>query len=141
LKKLTDAAPAAAMFAPLRAAVTAPGLSDVLSGAAPFTVFAPTDVAFRKLPAGTVDSLLKDVPKLKSILKYHIASGKIAAKEIKPGDLKTLEGSVVVATVHGSDVAVNEAKVIGVELVCTNGVIHAIDTVLMPKSAKLAAAA
>ena len=141
MKNLIETATADGQFTTLLAAAKAAGLTEVLSGTSPYTVFAPTDAAFKKLPAGTVDALLKDVPKLKSILKYHVAAGKITAKEIKPGDLKTLEGSSIVATVHGADVTVNGAKVTGADVLATNGVIHVIDTVLMPKSATLAAAA
>jgi uncharacterized surface protein with fasciclin (FAS1) repeats len=141
MKNLIETATAAGNFSTLLAAVKAAGLTETLSGTAQFTVFAPTDAAFKKLPAGTVDSLLKDVPTLKSILKYHVASGKITAKEIKPGDVKTLEGTAIVAAVHGTEVTVNGAKVTGADVLATNGVIHVIDTVLMPKSAKLAAAA
>jgi len=84
MKNLIETATAAGQFTTLLAAVKAAGLTETLSGTSQFTVFAPTDAAFKKLPAGTVDSLLKDVPTLKSILKYHVASGKITAKEIKP---------------------------------------------------------
>ena len=98
----------------------------------PFTVFAPTDDAFKKLPAGTVESLLKDKAKLAAILTYHVVSGKVMAKDITPGDVKTVQGTMItLATAGGA--TVNGAHVTTADIDCTNGVIHVIDTVLLPK--------
>lgn len=141
MKTLIDTAADAGNFSTLLSALSAAALTDTLRGNGPYTVFAPTDEAFKKLPAGTVEALLKDLPKLKSILMYHVAAGKIAAKDVKSGDLKTLEGSAIVAGVHGANVTVNGAKVVTADIAATNGIIHVIDTVLMPKGQKLATAA
>ncbi len=120
-------------FNTLVAAVKAAGLADTLSGTGPFTVFAPTDAAFAKLPAGTVDALLKDVPKLKAILTYHVVAGKVMAKDVKTGMVKTVNGQSINVVAGASGVTVNDAKVTAVDVAASNGVIHVIDTVLLPK--------
>ena len=131
---IVDTAVTAGNFTTLVAAVKAAGLVDTLKGAGPFTVFAPTDEAFAKLPSGTLDSLLKDPEKLRSILLYHVVSGKVLAAQVtKMKTAKTLEGSPVTIHVSGSNVMVNNANVSKTDIVCDNGVIHVIDTVLMPK--------
>jgi uncharacterized surface protein with fasciclin (FAS1) repeats len=121
------------MFNTLVAAVKAAGLVETLSGPGPFTVFAPNDDAFAKLPAGTVDALLKDIPKLTSILTYHVVSGKMmAADVVKAKSIKTVQGQSV--TVDTSDgVKVDGAKVIQADIVVDNGVCHVIDSVILPK--------
>jgi uncharacterized surface protein with fasciclin (FAS1) repeats len=131
---IVDTAVSAGNFTTLVAAVKAAGLVDTLKGAGPFTVFAPTDEAFAKLPAGTVDALLKDPEKLKKILLYHVVSGSVmAADVVKLKTAKTVEGGSVKIHVMGSKVMVNTADVVKTDIVCDNGVIHVIDTVLMPK--------
>lgn len=132
MSNIVEVAVAAGNFKTLVAAVTAAGLADTLSGAGPFTVFAPTDEAFAKLPAGTVDSLLKDIPMLTKILTYHVVSGQVmAADVVKLESAKTLEGGEVkINTLEG--VKVNDATVIQADVAASNGVIHAIDTVLTP---------
>jgi uncharacterized surface protein with fasciclin (FAS1) repeats len=131
---IVDTAVTAGNFTTLVAAVKAAGLVDTLKGAGPFTVFAPTDEAFAKLPSGTLDSLLKDPEKLRSILLYHVVSGKVLAAQVtKMKTAKTLEGSPVTIHVSGSNVMVNNANVSKTDIVCDNGVIHVIDTVLIPK--------
>jgi len=120
-------------FNTLVAAVKAAGLADTLSGKGPFTVFAPTDAAFAKLPAGTVDALLKDVPKLKAILTYHVVAGKVMAKDVKTGAVPTVNGQSLNVVAGASGVTVNGAKVTAVDVPASNGVIHVIDTVLLPK--------
>ena len=124
-------------FNTLVAAVKAAGLVDTLKSPGPFTVFAPTDEAFAKLPPGTVEGLLKDVPKLKSILLYHVVSGKVmAADVVKLKTAKTVQGGEVKIEVKGlfkKKVMVNNATVIKTDIVASNGVCHAIDTVLIPK--------
>ena len=134
---IVDTAVGAGQFKTLAAALEAAGLIDALKGTGPFTVFAPTDEAFAKLPAGTVESLLRpeNKEKLKSILLYHVVSGNVpASKVVKLNGrwVKTLQGSSIkVRTKHG--VRVDNAKVTQTDINASNGVIHVIDTVLMPK--------
>lgn len=129
---IVDTAVKAGSFSTLVAAVKAAGLVDTLKSAGPFTVFAPTDDAFAKLPEGTVDSLLKDIPKLKKILTYHVVSGKVMAADVmKMKSAATVEGSEVkIDTSNG--VKINNSMVTTPDVVADNGVIHVIDTVLMP---------
>ena len=134
---IVETAVAAGQFKTLAAALEAAGLVDALTGDGPFTVFAPTDEAFAKLPAGTVESLLKpeNKEKLKSILLYHVVPGSVTAKQVMQLNgrtVKTLEGSSIkVTTVHG--VTIDNARVTKTDIHASNGVIHVIDTVLMPK--------
>ncbi len=134
---IVETAVAAGQFKTLAAALEAAGLVDALTGEGPFTVFAPTDEAFAKLPAGTVESLLKpeNKEKLKSILLYHVVPGNVTAKQVMKLDgrtVKTLEGaSIKVSTMHG--VTVDDARVTKTDIQASNGVIHVIDTVLVPK--------
>ncbi len=132
---IIDTAVAAGNFKTLAAALTAANLIDTLKGAGPFTVFAPTDEAFAKLPAGTVDSLLKDIPKLSAILTYHVVAGKVMAADVMKMDgqsAKTVNGSSLsISTKDG--VKLNGAStVVKTDIECTNGVIHVIDSVLLP---------
>ena len=96
-------------------------------------MFAPTDAAFAKLPPGTVDALLKDVPKLKAILTYHVVSGKVMAKDVKTGAVPTVNGQSINITAGAGGVGVNDAKVTATDVAASNGVIHVVDTVLLPK--------
>jgi uncharacterized surface protein with fasciclin (FAS1) repeats len=129
---IVDTAVAAGSFTTLVAAVTAAGLVETLKGAGPFTVFAPSDDAFAKLPAGTVEGLLADIPKLTKILTYHVVSGAVMSTDIK-GVMHpaTVEGSTL-AIDPTSGVKVNDATVVTADIVADNGVIHVIDTVLIP---------
>ncbi|AFY43461.1 fasciclin domain-containing protein [Nostoc sp. PCC 7107] len=129
---IIDTAVQAGSFNTLVAAIKAANLVDTLKGAGPFTVFAPTDEAFAKLPAGTVDKLLKDIPKLTKILTYHVVSGKVLSGEVvKLKSATTIEGSdVKIDASHG--VKVNDATVATADVAADNGVIHIIDTVLIP---------
>lgn len=132
LADIVDTAVSAGSFTTLVAAVKAAGLVDTLKGAGPFTVFAPTDEAFAKLPAGTVDSLLKDIPKLKKILTYHVVSGKVmAADVVKLKSAKTVEGSEVKIDASNG-VKINDSTVTTPDVAADNGVIHIIDSVLLP---------
>lgn len=132
LADIVDTAVKAGSFTTLVAAVKAAGLVDTLKGAGPFTVFAPTDEAFSKLPAGTVDALLKDLPKLKKILTYHVVSGKVmAADVVKLTSATTVEGSTVKIDAS-KGVKVNDSTVTTADVAADNGVIHIIDTVLLP---------
>ena len=129
---IVDTAVNAGSFSTLVAAVKAAGLVDTLKGAGPFTVFAPTDEAFAKLPDGTVDALLKDIPKLKQILTYHVVSGKVmAADVVKLKSATTVEGSDVKIDASNG-VKVNDSTVTTPDVATDNGVIHIIDTVLLP---------
>jgi transforming growth factor-beta-induced protein len=133
---IVDTAVAAGSFKTLAKALTAAGLVDTLKGPGPFTVFAPTDDAFAKLPAGTLDDLLKpeNKEKLAGILKYHVVSGKVmAADVVKLTTAKTVEGKDVKIEVKGSDVMLNgTTKVTKTDIAASNGVIHVIDSVLLP---------
>jgi len=125
-----------AHFNTLVAAVKAAGLVDTLKGSGPFTVFAPTDEAFAKLPAGTVESLLKpeNKDKLVKILTYHVVPGKVmAADVVKLNSAKTVEGQEVKIHAGDAGVSVNDAKVTKADIVTDNGVIHVIDTVILPQ--------
>jgi uncharacterized surface protein with fasciclin (FAS1) repeats len=129
---IVDTAVSAGSFTTLVAAVKAAGLVDTLKGAGPFTVFAPTDEAFAKLPAGTIEALLKDIPKLTKILTYHVVSGKVmAADVVKIKSAKTVEGSEVKIDASNG-VKINDATVITPDVAADNGVIHIIDSVLLP---------
>jgi uncharacterized surface protein with fasciclin (FAS1) repeats len=129
---IVDTAVNAGSFSTLVAAVKAANLVDTLKGKGPFTVFAPTDEAFAKLPAGTVDALLKDVPKLKKILTYHVVSGKVMAADVtKLKSATTVEGSDVKIDAS-SGVKINDSTVTTPDVAADNGVIHIIDTVLIP---------
>jgi uncharacterized surface protein with fasciclin (FAS1) repeats len=135
-KSIVEIAAGADDFSTLVAAAKAAGLVDVLSSKGPFTVFAPTNEAFAKLPKGTVESLLKpeNKDKLVAILKYHVVPGKVMAKDVvKVDSAKTAQGSEVKITVEGKTVKVNNAKVIKTDLEASNGVIHVIDTVIIPE--------
>jgi len=133
---IVDTAVAAGSFKTLVAAVQAAGLVDTLKGAGPFTVFAPTDEAFAKLPPGTVEDLLKpeNKAKLAAILAYHVVAGKVMAKEaMKLHEAKTVNGEELMIKTSMGSVMINDAKVVKTDIVCSNGVIHVIDTVLLPK--------
>ncbi len=135
---IVDAAVAAGNFNTLVTAVKAAGLVDTLKGPGPFTVFAPTDEAFAKLPAGTVDALLKDIPKLKNILMFHVAEGKMMASDLDKHEyLQALNGGELKIDnkrwhLH-RNMKVNDASIITPDIAVDNGVCHAIDKVLMPK--------
>ena len=135
-KDIVDTAVAAGNFKTLVAAVQAAGLVDTLKGAGPFTVFAPTDDAFAKLPKGTVENLLKpeNKAKLTSILTYHVVAGKVMSKDIagKAMKAKSVEGTEIAVDATSGKVMVNTATVTTADIVASNGVIHVIDAVIMP---------
>ena len=131
-KDIVETAVAAGSFKTLATALQAAGLVDTLKGKGPFTVFAPTDEAFAKIPKADLDALLKDKAKLTAVLTYHVVPGKVMAKDVKAGMVKTVQGSsLTVATAGG--VTVDNAKVVKTDIVADNGVIHVIDSVVMPK--------
>ena len=136
-KDIVDTAVGAGSFKTLVAAVKAAGLVDTLKSDGPFTVLAPTDEAFAKLPAGTVEELLKpeNKDKLVSILTYHVIPAKALAADVvklNGKSVKTVQGSTVQISVENGSVMVNKAKVVKTDIPCTNGVIHVIDTVILP---------
>ena len=132
---IVDTAVAAGSFKTLAAALQAAGLVDTLKGKGPFTVFAPTDEAFAKIPKADLDALLKDKAKLTAVLTYHVVSGKVMAKDVKAGKVKTVQGSELTLGTAGG-VTVNGAKVVKADIAADNGVIHVIDSVVLPKSAQ-----
>ncbi|GFE69481.1 fasciclin domain-containing protein [Chroococcus sp. FPU101] len=133
MANIIDTAVNAGSFNTLVAAIKAANLVDTLKGAGPFTVFAPTDEAFAKLPEGTVDALLKDIPKLTKILTYHVVSGKVLSGDVvKLKSATTVEGSDVKIDASNGSVKINDSKVVTPDVTADNGVIHIIDTVLLP---------
>jgi uncharacterized surface protein with fasciclin (FAS1) repeats len=141
-RSIVDTAIAAGNFSIFAAAIEAAGLTEALAAKGPFTVFAPTDAAFKQLPAGAYDELLKDTGKLKAILNYHVMPGHVMAKDLKAGELMTRQGTTLTSTPSSStNVRINAARVVQADLVASNGVIHAIDAVILPKNWQLTAAA
>jgi uncharacterized surface protein with fasciclin (FAS1) repeats len=131
-KDIVDTAVAAGSFKTLAAALQAAGLIETLKGPGPFTVFAPNDAAFAKVPKADLDALLKDRARLTAVLTYHVVPGRVMAKDVKAGAVKTVQGgNLTIGTTGG--VTVNGAKVIATDITASNGVIHVIDTVVMPK--------
>jgi uncharacterized surface protein with fasciclin (FAS1) repeats len=129
---IVDTAVSAGQFNTLVQAVKAAGLVDTLKGEGPFTVFAPTDEAFAKLPPGTVEALLQDKDKLTQVLTYHVVPGKVTAAEVKPGAVPTVQGQSLSVRSEGGAVMVDNARVIQPDVMASNGVIHVIDTVVLP---------
>ena len=142
MNNIVETAVSAGSFKTLVAAVRAAGLVEALSGPGPFTVFAPTDDAFEKLPPGTVEALLKDIPKLRSILTYHVISGTVTSSDVakitcggQTPSVTTLQGSAIKLKTEGTftkSVHVNDAKVVMADIAASNGVIHVIDRVILP---------
>jgi uncharacterized surface protein with fasciclin (FAS1) repeats len=131
---IVDVASGNKSFTTLVTAIKAAGLVETLSGKGPFTVFAPTDAAFKTLPVGTLEMLLKpeNKAKLVKVLTYHVVPGMVMAKDVKPGTVKTVEGATFAVKVAGGKVLVNGAKVTKTDIPASNGVIHVIDQVLLP---------
>jgi uncharacterized surface protein with fasciclin (FAS1) repeats len=129
---IVDTAVKAGNFKTLVTAVQAAGLVDTLKGPGPFTVFAPTDEAFAKIPKATLDSLLADKAALTKVLTYHVVPAKVMAKDVMAGKVKTVQGQELTLTTSGG-VMVDQSKVVATDVAASNGVIHVIDTVLMPK--------
>jgi uncharacterized surface protein with fasciclin (FAS1) repeats len=130
-KDIVDTAVSAGSFKTLATALQAAGLVDTLKGKGPFTVFAPTDAAFAKIPKQDLDALLADKAKLTAVLTYHVVPGKVMAKDVRAGEVKTVEGSSLTVSTMGG-VKVDDSKVTATDIVADNGVIHVIDTVMMP---------
>jgi len=131
-KDIVDTAVSAGNFNTLATALKAAGLVETLKGKGPFTVFAPTDAAFAKIPKAQLDALLADKAKLTAVLTYHVVPGKVMSKDVKAGMLKTVQGSSLTVGTAGG-VKVDNANVTAVDIVADNGVIHVIDTVVLPK--------
>lgn len=135
-KDIVDTAVGAGQFKTLAAALTAAGLVDTLKGPGPFTVFAPTDEAFAKLPAGTLESLLKpeNKEKLVGILTYHVVPGKVTASDVtKLNEAKTVNGKMLKIAAKDGKVMINSANVAKADVMASNGVIHVVDTVILPE--------
>ena len=142
MKNIVEIAVESGSFDTLASAVKAANLVETLSGEGPFTVFAPTDEAFSKLPAGTLEDLLNDIPKLTEILKYHVVSGKVMSGELstrlaggKRESIETVQGKSVTLEIRGvfrKSIYINDAKVIKADIEASNGVIHVIDRVIIP---------
>lgn len=130
---IVETAISSGQFKTLVTALQEADLVDTLKGDGPFTVFAPTDAAFAKLPAGALDALLKDKSKLAAVLTYHVVPGKVMAAQVKPGDVKTVQGESLNVSTKGGSVMVDNAKVTKTDISASNGVIHVIDTVILPK--------
>ena len=130
-KDIVDTAIAAGSFKTLVIAVQKAGLVETLKGKGPFTVFAPTDEAFAKIPKDQLDELLADKAKLTTVLTYHVVAGKIMAADVKAGPAKSVEGSNLTITTEGG-VMIDKAKVVKTDIAASNGVIHVIDSVVMP---------
>ena len=134
---IVDTAVAAGQFKTLAAALTGAGLASTLKGAGPFTVFAPTDAAFAKLPAGTVESLLKpeNKDKLTAILTYHVVPGRVMAADVgKLQEAKTVNGKMLTVSTKGDGVMINDTRVTATDIAASNGVIHVVDSVILPAS-------
>ncbi len=132
-KDIVDVAVEAGSFTTLAAALEAAGLVDVLKGDGPFTVFAPTDEAFAKLPEGTVEALLADKDALTAILTYHVVPGKVMSSDVVGlTEAETVNGAKIAVAVEGESVKINDATVTAVDVAASNGVIHVIDSVILP---------
>jgi uncharacterized surface protein with fasciclin (FAS1) repeats len=131
-KDIVDTAMAAGSFKTLVSAVQKAGLVETLKGKGPFTVFAPTDEAFAKVPKAQLDALLADKEMLTKVLTYHVVAGKVMAADVKAGEAKTVEGSTLTISTGGGGVQVDKANVVKTDIEASNGVIHVIDSVVMP---------
>lgn len=130
---IVDTAVGAGNFTTLVKLVQAAGLVDTLKGPGPFTVFAPTDEAFAKVPAATLEALGNDPAKLKKVLTYHVVAGKVMSSDVKTGAVNTVAGVPAKATAKNGKVMIDQANVIKADIVADNGVIHVIDSVILPK--------
>jgi len=130
---IVDTAVAAGSFKTLVSLVQKAGLVDTLKSAGPFTVFAPTDEAFAKVPKATLDMLAANPDKLKAVLTYHVVGGKVMAADVKTGAVKTVNGQSAQLKASGGKVTIDKANVVKADIVTDNGVIHVIDSVILPK--------
>ena len=140
-RNIVETAIAAGNFTIFVAGIKAAGLAASLAADGPFTVFAPTDAAFQKLPASAYDELLKDTRKFEAILNYHVVAGQVAARDLKAGEVMTRHGMTLMSTPSSSSgLCVNAARVVTADLLASNGIVHAIDAVLFPENWQFAAA-
>ena len=130
---IVDTATSAGQFTTLIAALEKADLVDTLKGSGPYTVFAPTDAAFAKLPKGTLEGLMKDKEKLAAVLTYHVVPGKVMAADVKPGSVKTVQGQSLRVATKNDGVTVDDARVVKTDIAASNGVIHVIDSVVLPQ--------
>jgi uncharacterized surface protein with fasciclin (FAS1) repeats len=130
---LVETASTSGSFKTFLAAAKASGIADKLKNSGPYTIFAPGDAAFNKLPPGTVDALMKDKTRLAEVLAYHVIPGKVTVADVKPGKVRTMQGELLTLTSDNGKVTVDDANVIQSDLIADNGVIHEIDTVVLPK--------
>jgi uncharacterized surface protein with fasciclin (FAS1) repeats len=140
-KNVAEIASSAGNLTTLATAIRAAGLTDKLTGKGPLTLFAPSDEAFKKLPAGALEALLKDSAKLRAVLSYHVVAGHLTTRDMKSGEMMTLQGSTLTASVSSAGLEINLAHVKQADIAATNGVVHIIDAVIMPKNWKLQEAA
>ncbi len=140
-RDIVESATNAGQFSTFLSAVRAAGLAETLTGKGPWTVFAPTDEAFKKLAPGALDALLKDASKLKAVLNYHVVAGRLARKDVKSGPQATVQGTPLTINLYTSGTKVNGAMMTGGEIPASNGILHAIDAVVMPQNWQLLAAA
>jgi len=129
---IVDTAVGAGQFTTLAKALTAAGLIDTLKGPGPFTVFAPTDAAFAKIPADKLNALLADKAALTKVLTYHVVPGRVVAADVRSGRVNTVQGQPLTINASSAGVSVNDAKVIKTDVMASNGVIHVIDSVVLP---------
>lgn len=140
-RNIVDTAIAAGDLSIFAAAIETAGLTETLAAKGPFTVFAPTDEAFRNLPRGSYDGLLKDSAKLRAVLNYHVVPGYFNAKDLRSGEIMTQQGTTLTVDAADAQTRVNAAHITRADLPATNGVVHALDTVILPKKWHLLAAA
>ncbi|HXN10590.1 MAG TPA: fasciclin domain-containing protein [Steroidobacteraceae bacterium] len=136
-KNIVETASSADSFTTLVTGLRATGLADTIGGRGPYTMFAPTDEAFRKLPAAALSALMRDTARLRAVLSYHVVHGYLMARDLKSGSIKTLQGSPLSAVVTSADVRINGARVTHADFIATNGVLHALDTLILPKGWQL----
>ena len=132
-RDVVDTAVAAGNFTTLVTALRAAGLVDTLKGPGPFTVFAPNDAAFAKIPRAQLDALLADRNRLTQVLTFHVVPGRVMAADVRPGEVATVQGGRLTVATGGGNVTVNGARVTATDITASNGVIHVIDTVVMPR--------
>lgn len=135
-KTIADTAAATPSLSTLNRLIADAGLTDTLRGQGPYTVFAPSDEAFKAVPKATLDALAKDKAQLRAVLTYHVVPGKITAADVKNGNIKTVEGNNVALSRAGAFVTVEEAMVIQADVMASNGVVHVVDRVLIPPKKK-----
>jgi uncharacterized surface protein with fasciclin (FAS1) repeats len=140
-RNIVDTAISTGFFTTFAEGLKTAALTDTLNAVGPFTVFAPTDEAFKKLPPGQLEALRKDTRKFTSLLKHHVVAGKLLAKDVKSGEIKNVQGGMLRVETPATGLKIDGARISQSDILAENGVIHAIDVVLMPKDMNLAAAA